>query len=150
MTSDNKTAFETLTCLAIVCLAVGLWIRRRETAARRWPQVSGAITGSNTIRKPTGRGGEEVLPLIDYEFVYMGRTFRTSHWRVANYSTGSLEDASSVTSRYSLGVTVSVFVNQAEPMKSVLEYGSSPLSWVPIGFGIFFALMTLVPLLDKH
>ena len=121
----------------------GFWIRRRERAAYDWPKASGVIVTSTTVCQYAGKGGEEVSPVIEYEFTHEGRSFRSSHWRLLNFSVGNSISAHAVTSRYPVGQSVTVFVNRRDPMRSVLECEPSWLCWVPFGFGILFVALSL-------
>jgi hypothetical protein len=87
--------------------------------------------------------------VIDYEFLHHGRAFKSSRRRMGNYASGLSADAEAITSRYPAGSSVTVFVNPNNPEKSVLEYGVSPLSWIPLGLGLIFVLMSLLPLFMK-
>ena len=145
MNADDKLNIEVLFSIAAACFALGFWIRRKEGVARAWTQSSGVIVTSKTVRQYAGHGRNEVLPIIEYEFDYQGQSFKTSHWRLGNYSVGNRTSALVVTSRYPVGSSVTVFVNPRQPEKSVLETGASSLCWVPFGFGIFFlALFILI------
>jgi Protein of unknown function (DUF3592) len=137
MTAQDKTFLESILAIAAACFAFGFWIRRKEGAAHAWPQSSGVITASKTVRQYVDRGREEVFPVIEYSFGYQGQSFKSSHWRLGNYSVGTSASAEIVTSRYPVGASVTVFVNPRQPLKSVLEHRPSSLCWVPFGFGIF-------------
>ena len=137
ITSDAKLCLEIFMAIAGFSFAVGFWIRRREQAASSWQQTSGVIVTSTTLRQHAGRG-DEVTPVIEYEFTHDGRSFRSSHWRPLNFSVGNSASAQAVTSRYPVGSSVTVFVNPRDPMRSVLECRPSWLCWVPFGFGILF------------
>ena len=141
ITSDDRLVLEIFMGIAALSFAFGFWIRRREQAARDWPQASGLIVTSRTLREYAGRGREQVSPVIEYEFTHEGRSFRSSHWRPLNFSVGNSVSAQAVTSRYPVGSSVTVFVNPRNPMRSVLEYQPSWLCWVPFGFGILFAAL---------
>jgi hypothetical protein len=127
--------------LAAALFALGFWIRSRERAARRWPQARGVIVASKRIG-----GGKETTPVIEYEFEYQGRSFKSSHWRYGNYTYGDPESAEAAIARYPAGLPVTVFVNVREPEKSVLETGAS-LFWVPFGFGLFFLGIAILAIL---
>ena len=144
MTVQDKTFLESILAIAAACFAFGFWIRRKEGIAHQWPQSSGLITASRTVREPTGRGGEQVTPFIEYSFDYQGQSFKSSHWRLGNYSVGNSASAEVITSRYPVGASVTVFVNPQQPLKSVLEHGPSSLFWVPFGFGIFFLALFIL------
>ncbi len=147
MNADDKLGIEALVTITAVLFALGFWIRRKEAAVRAWPQSTGKIVTSNALRRSVGQGREEVVPVIEYEFDYQGRLFKTSHWRFGNFSVGNSLSADAVTSRYPVGSSVTVFVNPREPMKSALEAGTSSLCWVPFGFGILFLAISIVVIL---
>jgi Protein of unknown function (DUF3592) len=138
LNADDKIGIETLLTIAVASFALGFWIRRKEQAARDWPQTSGVIVASTTLRQYVRPGTYEVSPVIEYEFTHDGRSFRSDHWRPLNFSVGNSISAQAVTSRYPVGQSVTVFVNPQHPMRSVLEFQPSWLCWVPFGFGIFF------------
>ena len=106
--------------------------------------MEGTITISRFERIPTGKGGYEYVPIIEYQFEYGGRVYMSSHWKTANYSFGTGQSCNAVLDRYPADATIKVFVNRRNPVKSVLEYGMTPLSWIPIGFGIFLGLLTFM------
>ncbi|HWY31292.1 MAG TPA: DUF3592 domain-containing protein [Candidatus Acidoferrum sp.] len=144
MNADDQHGIEVLFAITALLFASGFFIRFRERAPRNWPQTTGEITKSETERFPTGRGGEEVVPVLEYEFHYQGQLFKTSHWRLVNYTEGNCMSANPVIERYLLGSSVTVFVNRRRPKESVLEHNISSLCWVPFGFGIFFLFISLV------
>jgi hypothetical protein len=137
MSAQGKIGlFWQLSAIAILCFALGLWIRRREVAARKWPQAEGRIVTSRIVTGPV-RGGTTSEPVIEYEFKYQGRSFKSSHWRAGNFTIGNLATAQEVTDRYPAGSLATVYVNQRQPLKSVLEATSSSLCWLPFCCGIF-------------
>jgi len=137
----DRLLLEIFMGIAALAFTVGFWIRRREQTARDWPQTSGVIVTSTTLRQYAGRGTDEVLPVIEYEFTHDGQSFRSDHWRPLNFSFGNSISAGAVTSRYPVGKSVKVFVNQRNPMRSVLEFEPSCLCWVPFSFGILFVVL---------
>ena len=142
MNADGKMSIEALVAITVSLFALGFWIRRKEGAVRAWPQSTGTIVKSELLRRSIGRGREEVTPIIEYEFDYQGRSFKTSHWRFGNFSVGNSVNAGAILSSYPVGSPVTVFVNPRHPEKSVLESSISVLCWVPFGFGIFFLTLS--------
>jgi len=142
MTTEDKGFLELLFAITAACFGIGLWIRRREAISRSWPQSRGTIVSSKTVREYVQPGQYQVSPVIEYEFKHKGQIFRSSHRRFGNYSVGRRVGAETVTSRYPVGASVTVYVNQKHPTKSVLEVGHSTLSWVPFGFGILFLVVS--------
>jgi hypothetical protein len=149
MTSEDWILVEAVFALGTGSLLLGLWVLRKELSVRKWPQVSGTIVRSTTLVLPSPRGGEEVLPLIEYEFEYRGQSFKSAHWRIGNYSAGTRDTALEILSRYALGTAVLVSVNQDNPATSVLEHRITPLSWLPIAIGVGLIFLSLLPLLSK-
>ena len=94
--SDDRFALEIFMGIAALAFAFGFWIRRREQVARGWPQASGVIVTSTTLRQPLANGNYEVSPVIEYEFSYDGRSFRSDHWRPLNFSFGNSISAQAV------------------------------------------------------
>jgi hypothetical protein len=119
-------------------LCFGLWQRFRELAPRKWPQIEGVVVNS-TIKKQQGSpyGAHQYIPIIDYEYSYEGKTYSSSKRRAGNYASGASEDAEAIHSRYPAGSRVKVFVDPRDPSNSVLEFGTTPLSWICIILGIF-------------
>ena len=146
ITSDDRLLLEIFMAVAVFSFALGLWIRRREQVANSWPQASGVVVTSTTLRQYAGQGRDEILPVIEYEFTHDGRSLRSSHWRPLNFSVGNSISAKAVTSRYPVGSPVTVFVNPRDPMRSVLECQPSWLCWVPFGFGILFVVLFTITL----
>jgi hypothetical protein len=150
MTDGGKITFEVAMCLAASCFALGFWLRKRELAPRSWPQSQGKITTSEMKLQYVGKGTNELLPVIWYKFTHEGKEYVTDHWRIGNFSIGSREDSEAITKKFQLGRNVTVFVNPANPEKSVLEHSITMMSWIPIGFGVFFSLFALLPLIVER
>jgi|SRR6185437_11742435 len=132
--------------LGLIALAYGLWQLCHELAPRFWVQASGTILTSKIEKKyVSGAGvttGEwEFIPVIEYEYQYDGRSFRSSMRRPSNYSVGQIPEAEAIVARYPVGSGVCVFVNSKRPDVAVLEYGTTPLSWICIIVGLIVTSM---------
>ena len=133
--------------LAVGLSAVGLgaWLRHQELAPRRWLQVNGTIVASRIEKKYASRGGYQFVPMIEYEYSYNEQTFKSSRRRAGNYISGKRKYADAVISHYPVGSSVTVFINPQKPATSALEYGITPMSWIPLGLGLFFTALALLP-----
>ncbi len=138
MTAEDKFNLEILLGIAAGLWTLGFLIRWIESIPRKWPQSSGVIVASSIIR------GKAAIPIIEYQFDYLGKTYKSSHWRWGNFSTGYGISADAVMARYRVGSPVTVFVNAKDPTKSVLEAKPSSLCWAPFGFGIFLVAVVLL------
>jgi hypothetical protein len=130
----------------LVPLGYGAWTIRREFAPAKWLKVTGTIVASKVEEKasPITEGVPVHVPAIEYEYAINSQTFKSSRRRLHNYISGERADADAVVSRYPAGASVIVFVNPRKPGQSVLEYGVSPLSWVPLAVGLLFLSISLL------
>jgi hypothetical protein len=138
--------------IGLLSLGLGAWLRHRELAPRNWLQVNGTIVASKIDTKPISVHGiarAVCIPVIEYEYRYEEQTFKSSRRRTGNYITGKNIYAEEVISRYPIGSSVTVFINPQKPATSVLEYGTTPMSWIPLGLGIFFTTLSLLPFFLK-
>jgi hypothetical protein len=145
MTTDGKLFFEGTLGIAVVCLGLGVLMFRKEIAPRKWQKKTGVIRSIESKVTNTGQYGT-IEPVVEYEFEFEGKLIKTSHWRIGNFTVGNAESTADVLTRYKPGASVTVHINPRNPIQSVLEYGTTPLSWIPIGFGIAFALLSLLPI----
>jgi hypothetical protein len=130
-------------------LAFGAWQICREFAPRKWSKVAGTIVSSRVDVTQTGYGDKTFAPVVEYEYRFNEQAFKSSRRRLRHFSSGQSVDAEAICARYPAGSSVTVFVNPSRPEKSVLEYGISPLSWIPLALGLVFILMSLLPLFVK-
>ncbi|HTR43336.1 MAG TPA: DUF3592 domain-containing protein [Pseudomonadales bacterium] len=144
MDPDSRIVLEVFLAVSAALFALGFWFLHQERAARKWPQVSGTI-----ITSTIDAGQKEAQPVIEYEFTYQGRSYKSSHWRFGNYSTGYRFSAKDAISYYPAGQPVTVFVNVRNPAKSVLEATPSSLCWVPFGSGLFLFVISIVIILTS-
>jgi len=144
MTTEDKIFLTSVFAVSLACFYLSFLIRHRTIVARKWFQVKGRIVESTIRSSPTSKGGRVYEPIIMYEFQFEGQRFRSSHWRLGNYTFGGESSAIEVTSRYPAGTLVTVYVNPSNPTMSLLETDNSSLSLVPIGFGLFFFAIFLL------
>jgi hypothetical protein len=124
--------------LGLGCLGFGILQFVRELSPRRWVRIPGKIIASSIAKQATGRGGYQFVPKIEYEYRYQEQLLKSSCRRFGNYISGCRWSAEDVGARYSVGAEVTVLVNPENPENAVLEVGTTPLSWVPFIFGVFF------------
>ena len=145
MNSDVFAVDLVMLPIGLGAITVGLWHFFREVSPRTWPQVVGTIVSSKSERQSTGHTGRyQFVPLVEFEFNYNGHTFRSSLRNANNYASGRREAADAIVARYPDGSSVRVFVNRQNPTKSVLEHGTTPVSWICIGLGIMLTTVSLL------
>jgi hypothetical protein len=128
----------------VLPLCFGLWQRLRELAPRKWPQIDGTIVNSTIKKQMVQAGGYQYIPVIEYEYSHDDKTYSSSKRRAGNYASGASEDTEEISSRYPIGSKVKVFVDPNDPMNSVLEFGTTPLSWISIILGLIITALTTV------
>ena len=107
-----------LLVIGIFLLVFGTWQIFREIAPRNWPQVPGIIVSINLLKQPTGRGGYQYVPEIEYEYLYGEKAFRSSKRRPGNYTSGQLVTGEAICNRYPVGEKIAVFVNPKKPARA--------------------------------
>jgi hypothetical protein len=132
----------------LALVALGFWLRRKESRIRDWPQVIGVIVASK-VQQYRGPNYAEDVPIVEYEFPWNGGTIRSSHWRMGNFSSGFPGDADEVVARYPVGQRVTVFVNTRTPERSMLERNVPDLSLALIAIGFAIAMITLPLLIQR-
>jgi hypothetical protein len=128
--------------IALLPLGFGIWQFWKERTPRRWPQVPGTVVSSTIDKRATSRGYYYV-PKIEYEFCYDEQTFKSSRRRASNYASGQSVDAKDIAAHYPVGGSVRVFVNPRKPTESVLEHGTTPLSWIPFVIGLLWLALSI-------
>jgi hypothetical protein len=137
--------------IGISTTGLGIWLRKREFAPKHWPNIYGLITNIKIDEQATGSiyASKIYVPIIEYEYQYNGQAFKSARRRANNYSIGNKHSAEEVSSRYSVGKSVKVFINPKKPAVSALEYGATSLSWVLIGLGIILTGFGILPFFFK-
>lgn len=111
----------TSSVLAITGLGVfiwGIWASRAAMAQSKWHKATATILSSD-VRFD----GELYQPEIEYEFEYQGIRRTGSKVRSNLVSSNFKRGALCVCERYPAGQEVPVYINPADPDRSVLEPG---------------------------
>ena len=101
-----------------------------------WPHVSGEIT-----RAKIDEGDDSYSPLVCYSYSVGGQLFTGN--RIAFGLTGmsaSYHFAHFYVQRYRVGLPVTVYYDPKQPSTSVLEPGVSKRAFIPMAFGLGFAV----------
>ena len=126
----------------IVGLGIAAFGARSVVHARRsavWPHTSGEITHSEV--RSSGSDGDSYSPLVRYSYVVGAKSFTGERicFGLAGMSAG-LRFAQTYVHRYRVGSSVAVYYDQAQPSSSVLEPGVSKRAFIPMAFGLGFAI----------
>ena len=108
--------------VAGVILGIGVFVRRRAEASKRWPMVLGQVIASQVTSSSDSDGGTTYSPLIQYAYDLGGQAYHSSRVAFGGFvSTSNPRDAQKHTSRYPVGAVVQVYYNPANPQDATLE-----------------------------
>jgi hypothetical protein len=148
---ESVASVQIFLSIGIVTFGLGVWQRRRELSPKHWLAVDGIVTKMNIIEQSTGDIYAKAVsvPKVEYEYRFSEQTFKSTHRCASNYVVGDRDSAEEVASRYQVGSSVRVLINPNKPGNSVLEYGATPLSWIPIGLGLLMTAVGMLPFFFK-
>jgi hypothetical protein len=126
-------------CVALMLVIVvsKLWEAHRAAV---WPQTAGRIVKSTIEARHQRSAGEATavtnVPVVEYEFVVAGTTYRGTRISIGEDSGGANTDTT--LARYPIAATVMVYYDPADPTDCVLERD------IPREFGRGCALMVVI------
>jgi hypothetical protein len=123
--------------LGIIAILLGLRIFGRSYSSTRWPVTPGRVVRSSVVQVAE----ERFAPIIEYEFILAGRTYRGSGIRrpagaapdTAGSALSSRPAADSIAARFPAGRELLVGYDPGDPAQSVLE---PELRWWALGLAI--------------
>jgi len=149
-TSKGKGCLSSIFSMGIFLL-VGLgltywgWnILQDARASAAWPAADGVVTRSEVTRSTDSDGGDSYSPEITYTYTVNNEQLANKTIKFGENSYSSRKKAEGIANSYPVGKNVTVYYDPQQPEKSVLEPGVSAGSYIVIGIGIFFILITLV------
>ena len=145
----GQSCFETV-ALLLLFLAIGvglsLWgwtIVRDARASASWPHVEGVVTGSEVTHSTDGNGADSYSPRVTYTYMAGGRYHESYAIKFGENSYDSRRRAESIAARYPVGRKVAVYYDPTRPGKSVLEPGVNGGSYIVLGVGALFVVISL-------
>jgi hypothetical protein len=152
----GQSCFETVAGL-LLFLAIGaglsFWgwtIVRDARASAAWPHVEGVVTGSEVTSSTDGDGAESYSPQVTYTYLAGGRYQESYVIKFGENSYDSRRRAEAVAARYPVGRKVTVYYDRDRPGKSVLEPGVTAGSYIALGIGALFVVISLLVLPLTH
>ena len=149
-TSKGKGCLSSIFSMGIFLL-VGLgltywgWnILQDARASASWPTAEGVVTRSEVTRSTDSDGGDSYSPEITYTYTVNNEQLANKTIKFGENSYSSRKKAEGIANSYPVGKNVTVYYDPQQPEKSVLEPGVSAGSYIVIGIGVFFILITLV------
>lgn len=125
-------------------LSVWGWtILQNARASATWPTAEGTITASE-VTHSSDEDGDSYRPEVAYDY-QAGGQFHTSYTiKFGENSYSSRRRAETIAANYPVGKQVTVYYDPEQPGRSVLEPGVTGGSYIVLGVGVFFILLTLI------
>jgi len=149
-TSKGKGCLSTFFSMGIFLLVgVGLtfwgWnILQNARASAAWPTADGVVTRSQVSHSTDAEGGDSYQPQVTYKYSANNLSYENDTIKFGENSYSSRKKADEIAATYPIGKNVTVYYDPEKPDRSVLEPGVSGGSYIVIGIGVFFILITLI------
>jgi hypothetical protein len=119
-------------------------ILQNARASTSWPTADGVVTRSEVTHSTDADGVDSYSPEITYSYKVDNTNFINSTIKFGENSYGNRKKAEGIAAGYPIGKNVTVYYDPEKPDRSVLEPGVSAGSYIVIGIGIFFILITMI------
>jgi hypothetical protein len=130
----------------LIGLGLSFWgwtILQNARASASWPIAEGRVTNSEVNHTTDAEGGDSYSPEITYTYAVNDTNHNNSTIKFGENSYSSRKKAEEILSNYPVGKNVTVYYDPEKPDRSVLEPGVSAGSFIVLGIGVFFILITL-------
>lgn len=152
--SKNKNGgqgcLNTLLTLGIfITIGAGLvlwgWnILQTAKASAAWPTTDGRVTRSEVSHSTDADSGDSYSPEVTYQYQVAGVAHQNNVIKFGENAYSSRRKAEGIASGYPVNARVTVYYDPAQPERSVLEPGVTAGSYIVLGIGAFFILITLI------
>ena len=149
-TKSSQGCFGTLlTAFIFLLIGAGLsvwgWsILQNARASANWPAADGQIVSSEVTHSTDAEGGDSYSPEVNYTFQVNEQSYVNSRIKFGENSYSSRRKAEEIAAAYPTGQGVTVYYEPEDPRNAVLEPGVSGGSYIVLGIGIFFVLITII------
>ena len=134
----------------LIGLGLTYWgwnILQNARASASWPTANGIITQSVVSHSTDSDGGDTYSPEVTYSYKVDNTNYINSTIKFGENSYGNRGKAEEIAGNYHVGKKVTVYYDPEKPDHSVLEPGVSAGSYIVIGIGVFFIIITFVAVL---
>lgn len=149
-TNKGKGCLSSIFSMGIFLLiGIGLtfwgWnILQNARASAEWPTADGKVTKSEVSYSTDADGGDSYSPEVTYTYTVNNTSYSNNTIKFGENAYSSRNKAEGIASSYPVGKNVTVYYDPEKPERSVLEPGVSAGSYIVIGIGVFFILITLI------
>lgn len=113
-------------------------------ASASWPTVDGRVTRSEVSKSTDADGADSYSPEVLYEYQVDDQSYENSTIKFGENSYSSRRRAEEIAATYPVGQRVTVSYDPIEPGQSVLEPGVTGGSYIVLGIGAVFVVVSLL------
>ena len=126
-------------------LSVWGWtILQNARASATWPTAEGVITASEVTESRDGEGHDSYSPEVAYQYTAGNQEHESYTIKFGENSYDNRGRAEAIAATYPVGQPVTVYYDPEEPGRSVLEPGVSGGSYIVLGVGLLFVVLSLI------
>ena len=119
-------------------------ILQNARASAAWPTAEGRVTKSEVTLSTDAEGADSYSPEVTYTYTVDSTSHTNDTIKFGENAYGSRKKAEGIAANYPVGRNVTVYYDPEQPGRSVLEPGVSAGSYIVLGIGVFFILLTLM------
>jgi len=121
----------------------GWTILQNARASASWPTADGVVTHSGVSHTKDSDGGDSYSPEITYTYTVDNVDQNNNTIKFGENSYSDSGKADRIAATYPVGKNVAVYYDPEKPGRSVLEPGVSAGSYIVIGIGVMFIVISL-------
>lgn len=119
-------------------------ILQTAKASASWPTVEGVVTSSEVSHSTDSDGGDSYSPEVTYRYQVGDVFYENNTIKFGENAYSSRRKAENIAATYPAGRDVTVYYDPDQPDRSVLEPGGSGGSYIVLGIGLLFVVISLV------
>lgn len=109
-----------------------------------WPTAPGMVVSAELDHSENTEGGDSWSPEISYRYLAANQERTSYAIKFGENSYSDRDDAEEILARYPVGQPVLVYYDPADPERSVLEPGVTAGSYIILGTGGLFVVITVL------
>jgi hypothetical protein len=141
------SALGSLGIFLVIGAGLSFWgwnILQNARASASWPTAEGVVISSEVSLSTDADGSDSYSPEVTYRYPALDSNYENNTIKFGENSYGNRRKAQGIAAEYPVGKSVTVYFDPDSPARSVLEPGVSAGSYLVLGIGLFFIVLSLV------
>jgi hypothetical protein len=141
------SALGSLGIFLLIGAGLTIWgwnILQNARASASWPTAEGVVLSSEVTLSTDADGSDSYSPEVTYRYLALDSSYENRTIKFGENSYGNRRKAQDIAAGYPVGKSVTVYFDPESPARSVLEPGVSGGSYLVLGIGLFFIVLSLV------